>query len=67
MVKAYDALLFVYEFNLIVVKLLDVKTYIKFLSSVYEGRTDLLGSITQKIHMYSSLMGFSSKYFQVTT
>ena len=67
MVKVYDVLLFVYEFNLIVVKPLDVKSYVKFLSSVYEGKTDLLGSITQKIHMYNSLMGFSCKYFQVAT
>ena len=53
----YDVLLFVYEFNLTVVKPLDVKTDIKFLSSAYEGKTDLLSSITQKIHIYSSFNG----------
>ena len=53
----YDVLLFVYEFNLTVVKPLDVKTDIKFLSSANEGKTDLLSSITQKIHIYSSFNG----------
>ena len=53
----YDVLLFVYEFNLTVVKPLDAKTDIKFLSSAYEGKTDLLSSITQKIHIYSSFNG----------
>ena len=53
----YDVLLFVYEFNLTVVKPLDVKTDIKFLSSAYEGKADLLSSITQKIHIYSSFNG----------
>ena len=57
MVSAYDVLLFDCQFNLIVVKPLDVKTYIKFLSSVNEGKTDLLSSITQKNHMYSSFNG----------
>ena len=46
MVNADEVLLFVYEVNLILVKTLDVKTYIKFLFSVYESKTDLLGSIT---------------------
>ena len=54
MVNAFDVLLFFYEVILIVVKPLDVKTYIKSLFSAYEGKTDLLGSITKKLHKYSS-------------
>ena len=54
MVNAFDVLLFFYEVILIVVKPLDVKSYIKSLFSVYEGKTDLLGSITKTIHKYSS-------------
>ena len=57
MFNVYDVLLSVYEFNRFVVKPLDVKTYMKFLSSVYGAKTDILSSITKKIRMCSSFKG----------
>ena len=67
MINADDVLLFVYEVNLIIVKPLGVKAYIKFLFAVYESKTDVLGRTTEKKFICTvDLTRFSCKYFQAT-